>query len=87
MPDAAKGVRQLVLLHGRTTAREMVEPEAESKRRHSGFPRYHGGSLQGLLRRRDHNVIDPGETWIAGLGCLLGCAREVRLHGGRRFDP
>jgi hypothetical protein len=28
MPDAAKGVRQLVLLHGRDAAREMVEPDA-----------------------------------------------------------
>jgi hypothetical protein len=29
MPDAAKGVRQLVLLHGRDAARDMVEPDAE----------------------------------------------------------
>lgn len=29
MPDAAKGVRQLVLLHGRDAARSMVDPDAE----------------------------------------------------------
>src|SRR5687768_4646794 len=30
MADAAKGVRQLVLVHGRATAREMVEPADQS---------------------------------------------------------
>jgi hypothetical protein len=29
MPDAARGVRQLVLVHGRDAARSMVEPESE----------------------------------------------------------
>ena len=28
----------------------------------------------------------PDQAWIVRLGCFLGCTRQVRLHGGRRFD-
>jgi replication initiator protein len=85
MPDAAKGVRQLVLLHGRDTARGMVDPEAEPLVRiasevlgdDSGR---NGYSYSGLcLTSLPHRKLKPEEAWERTVGPLTLIIEPGRL--------
>jgi len=76
MSDAAKGVRQLVLLHGRDTARNMVEPSAEPLVRiasevmgdDSGRTGY---SYSGLcITSLPHRKLKSADPWIRTVGPL-----------------
>ena len=88
MPDAAKGVRQLVLLHGRSTAREMVEPEAEllvriasevlgDEKGRSGYS-YSGLCLTSL----PHRKLRDDQAWERTVGPLTLIIEPGRIKFG-----
>ena len=88
MPDAAKGVRQLVLLHGRSTAREMVEPEAESLVRIAsevlGDEKGRSGySYSGLcLTSLPHRKLKDDQAWERTVGPLTLIIEPGRIKFG-----
>src|SRR4051812_1127920 len=88
MPDAAKGVRQLVMLHGRSMAKEMVEPEAKSlvriasevlsdERGRSGYS-YSGLCLTSL----PHRKLADEQAWERTVGPLTLIIEPGRLKVG-----
>ena len=88
MPDAAKGVRQLVLLHGRDAARSMVDPEADSLVRiasevlcddhgKAGYS-YSGLRLTSLPHRR----LADDQAWERTVGPLTLIIEPGRLKMG-----
>ena len=88
MPDAARGVRQLVLLHGRSTAREMVEPEAEllvriasevlgDEKGRSGYS-YSGLCLTSL----PHRKLKDDQAWERTVGPLTLIIEPGRIKFG-----
>src|SRR5215218_2920239 len=88
MPDAAKGVRQLVLLHGRATARELVEPEAEALVKiasevlgdESGRKGY---SYSGLcLTSLPHRKLADDQAWERTVGPLTLIIEPGRIKIG-----
>jgi len=88
MPDAAKGVRQLVLLHGRSTAKEMVEPEAESLVRIAsevlGDEKGRSGySYSGLcLTSWPHRKLKDDQAWERTVGPLTLIIEPGRIKLG-----
>lgn len=88
MPDAARGVRQLVLLHGRAMARDMVEPDAESlvriasevlgdERGRSGYC-YSGLCLTSL----PHRKLRDDQAWERTVGPLTLIIEPGRIKIG-----
>src|SRR3954447_13230564 len=88
MPDAAKNVRQLVLLHGRDAAKAMVEPEAKSlvriasevlsdERGRSGYS-YSGLCLTSL----PHRKLADEQAWERSVGPLTLIIEPGRLKVG-----
>lgn len=88
MPDAARGVRQLVLLHGRTMAREMVEPEAEALVRIAsevlGDEKGRTGySYSGLcLTSLPHRKLRDDQAWERTVGPLTLIIEPGRIKIG-----
>lgn len=88
MPDAAKGVRRLVLLHGRSMAREMVEPEAESLVRIAsevlGDEKGKSGySYSGLcLTSLPHRKLKDDQAWERTVGPLTLIIEPGRIKIG-----
>lgn len=88
MPDAAKGVRQLVLLHGRATAHEMVEPDAGSLVRIAsevlGDERGRSGySYSGLcLTSLPHRKLGDDQAWERTVGPLTLIIEPGRIKIG-----
>jgi Plasmid encoded RepA protein len=88
MPDAAKGVRQLVLLHGRTAARSMVEPSAESLVRIAsevlGDEKGRSGySYSGLcLTSLPHRKLSEEQAWERTVGPLTLIIEPGRIKMG-----
>jgi hypothetical protein len=88
MPDAAKGVRQLVLLHRRSVAREMVEPEAESLVRIAsevlGDDKGRSGySYSGLcLTSLPHRKLKNDQAWERTVGPLTLIIEPGRIKLG-----
>jgi hypothetical protein len=88
MPDAAKGVRRLVLLHGRSMAREMVEPEAESLVRIAsevlGDEKGRSGySYSGLcLTSLPHRKLKDDQAWERTVGPLTLIIEPGRIKIG-----
>jgi Plasmid encoded RepA protein len=88
MPDAAKGVRRLVLLHGRSMAREMVEPEAESLVRITsevlGDEKGRSGySYSGLcLTSLPHRKLKDDQAWERTVGPLTLIIEPGRIKIG-----
>ncbi|MET0531806.1 MAG: replication protein RepA [Microvirga sp.] len=88
MPDAARGVRQLVLLHGRNTAKEMVEPEAESLVRIAsevlGDEKGRSGySYSGLcLTSLPHRKLKDDQAWERTVGPLTLIIEPGRIKIG-----
>ena len=86
MPDAAKGVRQLVLLHGCNAAREMVEPEAESLVRIAsevlGDEKGRSGySYSGLcLTSLPHRKLKDDQAWERTVGPLTLIIEPGRIR-------
>src|SRR5919202_6058614 len=88
MADAARGVRQLVLIHGRDATRQMVEPEAkplvkiasevlgdDSNRK--------GFSYSGLcLTSLPHRKLDDAEPWERTVGPLTLIVEPGRIKLG-----
>ena len=88
MSDAARGVRQLVLLHGRDTARDMVEPEAEmlvriasevlgDEKGQSGYS-YSGLCLTSL----PHRKLKDDQAWERTVGPLTLIIEPGRIKLG-----
>src|SRR3954452_4211173 len=88
MPDAAKGVRQLVMLHGRSMAKEMVEPEAKSlvriasevlvdEKGRSGYS-YSGLCLTSL----PHRKLKDDQAWERTVGPLTLIIEPGRIKLG-----
>src|SRR4051794_31741660 len=88
MPDAAKNVRQLVLLHGRDAAKAMVEPEAEplvriasevlsDERGRSGYS-YSGLCLTSL----PHRKLADDQAWERTVGPLTMIIEPGRIKLG-----
>ena len=88
MPDAAKGVRQLVLLHGRATAHEMVEPDAGSLVRIAsevlGDEKGRSGySYSGLcLTSLPHRKLGDDQAWERTVGPLTLIIEPGRIKIG-----
>jgi hypothetical protein len=90
MADAAKGVRQLVLVHGRSAARQMVEPQDKSlveiasevlgdDSNRKGFS-YSGLCLTSLPHRRLANE-EPWERTVGPLTLIVEPGR-IKLGDG-----
>jgi hypothetical protein len=88
MPDAAKGVRQLVLLHGCSMAKEMVEPEAKSLVRIAsevlGDEKGRSGySYSGLcLTSLPHRKLKDDQAWERTVGPLTLIIEPGRIKLG-----
>src|SRR3954451_17026228 len=88
MPDAAKGVRQLVMLHGRSMAKEMVEPEAKSLVRIAsevlGDEKGRNGySYSGLcLTSLPHRKLKQEQAWERTVGPLTLIIEPGRIKFG-----
>jgi hypothetical protein len=88
VPDAARGVRQLILLHGRDTAREMVEPEAETLVRIAsevlGDEKGRSGySYSGLcLTSLPHRKLKDDQAWERTVGPLTLIIEPGRIKLG-----
>jgi hypothetical protein len=88
MPDAAKGVRQLVLLHGSQTASELVEPEAEALVRIAskvlGDEKGRSGySYSGLcLTSLPHRKLRDDQAWERTVGPLTLIIEPGRIKLG-----
>ena len=88
MPDAARGVRQLVLLHGRATAHEMVEPNAGSLVRIAsevlGDEKGRSGySYSGLcLTSLPHRKLGDDQAWERTVGPLTLIIEPGRIKIG-----
>lgn len=88
MPDAARGVRQLVLLHGRDTARELVEPNAETLVRIAsevlGDDKGQSGySYSGLcLTSLPHRKLKDDQAWERTVGPLTLIIEPGRIKLG-----
>jgi hypothetical protein len=89
MPDAAQGVRQLVLLHGRAAAREMVEPQVEplvriasevlgDEKGRSGYS-YSGLCLTSL----PHRKLADDQPWERSVGPLTLIIEPGRIFSTR----
>src|SRR3954468_11883318 len=88
MPDAAKNVRQLVVLHGRDAAKAMVEPDAEplvriasevlsDERGRSGYS-YSGLCLTSL----PHRKLADEQAWERTVGPLTLIIEPGRIKLG-----
>lgn len=88
MSDAARGVRQLVLLHGRDTARDMVEPDAEALVRIAsevlGDEKGQSGySYSGLcLTSLPHRKLKDDQAWERTVGPLTLIIEPGRIQLG-----
>jgi Plasmid encoded RepA protein len=88
MPDAAKGVRQLVLLHGSQTASELVEPDAEALVRIAskvlGDEKGRSGySYSGLcLTSLPHRKLRDDQAWERTVGPLTLIIEPGRIKLG-----
>ena len=90
MADAAKGVRRLVLVHGRNAARQMVEPEEKSLVDIAGEvlgddTNRKGYSYSGLcLTSLPHRKLPDGEAWVRTVGPLTLIVEPGRIKLGNQ---
>lgn len=89
MADAARGVRQLVFLHGRDAAKRMIEPEAASLVRIASEvlgdeKGRHGYSYSGLcLTSLPHRKLTEDQAWERTVGPLTLIVEPGRMKIGK----
>src|SRR3712207_682652 len=88
MADAARGVRQLVLIHGRDAACQMVEPEVKPLVKIASEVLCDDGNRRGFsysglcLTSLPHRRLDDGEAWERTVGPLTLIVEPGRIKLG-----